>query len=76
VSCSSEIVCVVSLGDMKLGSRVGAGSNSCDALDDVYAAKPIVISDTIENRTTNCTLGPVLYRWTNAALDLYSTMVT
>ena len=60
VSCSSGMISVVSFGDMRFGTGVGVCSNSSDALDDEYAAKPTVISDTTETRILKFTLDPCL----------------
>ena len=53
-------VSVVSFGDMRFGTTVGVCSDSSAALDDEYAAKPTVISDTTETRIQKFTLDPCL----------------
>ena len=57
---SSDFISVVSLGDMRVGRRVAFCSDSSAALDDEYAAKPTVISDTTETRILKFTRDPCL----------------
>jgi hypothetical protein len=54
------MISVISFGDMSFGTGVGVCSNYSAALDDEYAAKPTVISDTTDTRILKFTLDPCL----------------
>jgi hypothetical protein len=52
------MISVVAFGDKRFGTGVGVSSDSSAALDDEYAAKPTVISDTTDTRILKFTLDP------------------